>query len=230
MIKRLLTAVMAVLALNFIGVVGATGWLFKSGRLDGQKLAAIRQMVFTPATAPTTGPVEAAATTGPSGRLQEILSHVAGKPMGQQVDLVQRELDARSAELDGRERELQDLQHQVETARADVSRQRQAVAAREEALNQREKQAAALADDAGFQTSLQLYETMPAPRAKALLMAMDDATVVQFLQAMEPRTATKIINEFKSPEELSRIQKIMERMRQPIASPQQATAGITPGP
>jgi len=230
MMKRLLMAVMAVLALNFLCAAGATGWLFKSGRLDRQKLASIRQMVFGPATEPATRPAVAAMNPGPSARLAAMLATVAGKPMGQQVELVQHELDARSAELDRRESELDDLQRQIETARADISKQRQAVAAREQAQNQREKDAAALASDAGFQTSLELYQSMPAIRAKTLFMAMDDPTVVQFLQAMEPRTATKIINEFKSPQELSRIEKIMERMRQPIASPQQATAGVTPGP
>jgi flagellar motility protein MotE (MotC chaperone) len=229
MVKRLLTAVMAVLALNFLCAVGAAGWLFQSGRLDRQKLASMRQIVFGPATEPATRPA-AAATTAPSGRLAEMLAQVSGKPMGQQVEMVQHELDARSAELDRRERELQDLQRQIETARADVFKQRQAVESRQTALDQREKQAAALASDAGFQTDLQLYETMPPARAKAMFAGLDDPTVAQFLSAMEPRTATKIINEFKSPEELSRIQKIMERMRQPIASPQQTTAGITPGP
>jgi len=227
--KRLLIAVMAVLAINFIAAVGATGWLFKSGRLDKEKVAAIREIVFGPSTQPATRPTAVAVATGPSARLAAMLATVAGKPLGQQVELVQHELDARSAELDRRESELEDLQHQVEVARADVSKQRQAVEARELAQNQREKEAATLANDAGFQSSLSLYQSMPAPRAKTLMMTMDDATVVQFLQAMEPRTATKIINEFKTPDELNRIQKIMEKMRQPVASPQQATAGVNPG-
>jgi hypothetical protein len=41
--------------------------------------------------------------------------------------------------------------------------------------------------------------------------------VQHYLEAMDPRDATKIIKEFKTPDELSRIQTVLERMR--TASP-----------
>jgi hypothetical protein len=44
-------------------------------------------------------------------------------------------------------------------------------------------------------------------------MTLDDATVMNYLQAMEPREAAKVIKEFKSPEETARIQNVLERMR-----------------
>jgi hypothetical protein len=53
---------------------------------------------------------------------------------------------------------------------------------------------------------------------KTIFMSLTDDTMIQYLRAMEPRTATKITKEFKSPEELARIGLVMEKMRQTQAS------------
>jgi hypothetical protein len=49
-------------------------------------------------------------------------------------------------------------------------------------------------------------------------MGLDDKTIKNYLEAMQPRTAAKIIKEFKSPDETARIEKIMEQMRLAQAS------------
>jgi hypothetical protein len=49
-------------------------------------------------------------------------------------------------------------------------------------------------------------------------MTLDDQTVVTYLQAMESRSAAKITREFKSPEEVERLKRLLEKMRQPQAS------------
>jgi hypothetical protein len=80
-------------------------------------------------------------------------------------------------------------------------------------LTARQELAKKLETDKGFQDSLQLYNTMPGKQVKTIFMAMDDATMRQYLQSMQPRVAARIIKEFKSPDELTRIQKVMEAMR-----------------
>jgi hypothetical protein len=65
-------------------------------------------------------------------------------------------------------------------------------------------------------------------------MAMPDDDVARYLQAMPPRTATKIIKEFKSAEEQDRINRVMDRMRQgpgPATRPaSDAVAGAAAAP
>ena len=80
-------------------------------------------------------------------------------------------------------------------------------------LTDDQQQTARLAQDQGFQDSLSLYNSMPPKQAKTVFLTMDDATVVNYLRAMTPRTAAKILKEFKSPEELDRVHKLMDRMR-----------------
>jgi Mg/Co/Ni transporter MgtE len=55
---------------------------------------------------------------------------------------------------------------------------------------------------------------MPAKKAKDVFMTLDNETVKQYLKAMQPRTAAKIVKEFKTPEEMQRIQAVMEQIRQ----------------
>ena len=59
---------------------------------------------------------------------------------------------------------------------------------------------------------------MPPKQVKQIFATLDDQTVVNFLQAMEPRTAAKIIKEFKTDDEVARMQKVLEKMRQAQAS------------
>jgi len=55
---------------------------------------------------------------------------------------------------------------------------------------------------------------MPAKQVKTLFMAMNAAEVAQYLSQMEPRTATSIIKEFKTPDEIAAIGRILEIVRQ----------------
>ena len=41
---------------------------------------------------------------------------------------------------------------------------------------------------------------MPAKQTKAVFMTLQDETIIQYLQAMQPRTAARIMKEFKTPE------------------------------
>src|SRR5437879_2429910 len=71
---------------------------------------------------------------------------------------------------------------------------------KEKKLAEREQQAQRLASDQGFQDSLALYQTLPAKQVKTIFMGLEDGIVIQYLQAMESRTAAKITKEFKSNE------------------------------
>jgi flagellar motility protein MotE (MotC chaperone) len=144
------------------------------------------------------------------------------------VDFIRQTFDGEMAELDRRQRELLDLQHQIEIARDQTKQDRAKIEQAQKALADAQEQQNKLASDKGFQDSLELYNVMPAKQVKTIFMTLGDDTVMQYLQAMEPRTAAKIIKEFKLPEETARIQKVLEKIR----LSQQTTApgtGVAPG-
>lgn len=213
--KKLLNVLAILLALNFLVIAGGVGWLYQGGHLDKAKVLAVRAVLFPPPATQQPAAAKAAdPTTQPSVRLDELLSKTLGRPASEQVEFIQHTFDVQMAQLDRRQLELGDLQHQVELAQGQLSKDRAALEAEKAKLEAREQLASKEETDKGFQDSLQLYSTMPAKQVKQIFMSMDDATVVQYLEAMPARTAARIAKEFKTAEETDRIEKIMQKMRQ----------------
>jgi len=215
MIRKLTTVLIVTLALNFLAGAGAVGWLFYSGKLDKDKFKSIKEIVFIPeiAEVPSTQPTTAPAAD-PLMKLDELLAERVGRPATEQIQFLQGAFDARLLMLERRQRELLDLQQQIELAKQKLSRDRDALTTERADLQAREEQEVTRASDEGFQDALAVYNSMPSKQVKSVFMSLDDATVVQFLQAMQPRTAARIVKEFKTPAEAARVQMIMERLRQ----------------
>jgi flagellar motility protein MotE (MotC chaperone) len=223
-VKKLFNVIVLVLAMNFLAAAGGVGWLFKSGHLNKEKLTDLQKIVFPPSEPdqnnPTTQPD---ATTQPTMRLDELLARASGRPAGEQVDFIQHSFDSQAAQLDRRERELSDLQRQVDMAKQQMVRDRAKLEQDKKDLASRQDQETRLASDKGFQDSLQLYTAMAPKQAKTVMMSLSDDVLQQYLQAMDPRTASKIIKEFKMPDEVARIQKVLEKMR--ATNPTAAASG-----
>jgi hypothetical protein len=214
--KKLFHLLTLVLALNFLAAAGVATWIVRTRHVDHDKVMAIKEILF-PSTAPTTQPV-ADATTQPSMRLDELVARQSGKTAGEQVEIMQRNFDAQLAQIDRREREVRDLERQVDLAKTQMANEHASLDAEKLALKNREDEAAKLATDKGFQDALDRYIAMPPKQVKQVFLTLDDQTVMNFLQAMEPKTAAKIIKEYKTDDEVARIQKVLEKMRQAQAS------------
>lgn len=239
--KKLWNVFVLTLAVNFVAVVCAVAYLYSEGRLAPDRVQAIRAVLYpapaapAAATQPADGPVRPGAAE-PALRLGELLEQKSGLSTSEQLSFLQQTFDARMAELDRRQREMGDLQRQVDMANAALARDRAALEAEKKQLAGREQLAAKLANDQGFQDSLALYKSMPAKQAKQVFLSMDDETVRRYLQAMEPRGAAKIVREYKTPDELQRIQRILDQMRGAggpragAASPDEPPAGASPPP
>jgi hypothetical protein len=228
-IKNLLSAVILLLAINFIAIGGGVGWMWSSHHLDPDKVKAIKAILFAPATQPATQP--AVASTQPSAdpmkRLELLLAKESGHTPAEQMDYMRQAFEQQMAELDRRESEIADLKRQTDIAQDKLTRDRAALSAEQQSLTASQQQASTLADDKGFQDSLELYTTMQPKQVKNIFAGLDDATVTSYLHAMDTSKAAKIIKEFKSPAETARIQKIIERIR--LAEPSTApTASAAP--
>lgn len=224
--KKLINVLMIVLALNFLAVAGVVGWLSKTAGVNHEKIAAIRAILFPPTTAPTdnTNSLQEP-TTQPTLKLDELLARASTRPSGEQVEIVQRSVDVQVLQLDQRERQLNDLQQQIQIARGQNQQQRDALTREQKALAAREQEAAKLEEDKGFQDSLKLYKTMSGKQVKQIFLGLDDATMVRYLQAMQPRDAARILKEFKTPAEIERVHLVMEKMRQALPATQPTAAG-----
>jgi len=210
--KRLWDVLVLTLALNFLAVAGVIGWLYQGGYVDKDRIAKIKELLFPPPVAPTTQP-SGDPTTRPTLRLDELLARHSNMSAGEQVDFIRQTFDANMAQLDRRTRELSDLQAQIDLANAKLTSDRTALDADRKKLTDDQDKVRKLAGDQGFQDSLNLYNTMPSKQVKTIFMTLNDDAVLQYMQAMDSRTAGKVIKEFKTPEETERVQRILERMR-----------------
>ena len=213
--KKLFNVLVLTLAMNFLAVAGGAGYLVFTGRLDRAKVREIREVVMGRPQTPPAGeaPAVALPATRPSTGLEGILERYAALPPNDQVEFIRNTTQTQLAMVDRRQRELADQQRRVEAAAAQVARDRAELEAARKRFAQEQEMAAQAADEKGFAQSLDLYVSMPARSVKTIFLGLDDATVVRYLQAMEPRIAARITREFKSPEETERLKRIMERLR-----------------
>jgi flagellar motility protein MotE (MotC chaperone) len=228
-LKKILNVIVLTLAMNFLLVVAGSAMLLKTSHMDRDKFTAVKKLLFE-TSQPTTEPAstEPVATTEPADRLADLLAKASGRPAGEQVSFIRQAFDTEMAELDRKQRELADLQHQIDLARTQTATDRAKIEQGQKDLVAQQEEQSKLASDKGFQDSLELYNAMPAKQVKTIFMTLSDDTVMQYLVAMEPRAAGKIIKEFKLPEETIRIQKVLEKIRQSQAAPNPA-APAAPG-
>ena len=217
--KKLLFVIALTLALNFLAAAGGIFFLFNSGKLDKEKVQKIKEMVFSPATQPAEAkPAAGDPATQPSMKLDALLARVAGRPAGEQVDFIQRTFDSQMTLMDAKKQELISLQNSIEARRKEVDSAQKLLKDEQAKLETARTEQMKAVSEQGFQDTLNLYSSMQAKQVKTIFMTLDDNTMIQYLRAMEPRVATKIVKEFKSPEENGRIAKVMEKMRQTQAS------------
>ena len=213
--KKLWNILVLALAVNFVAVLAGVGYLYRTKRLDRERVAAIRELLFppvAPAGESTTRPAEQAATQ-PTLKLEELLAAQSGRPAAEQAQFLQRTFDSRMAQLDRRQREVEALHDLVRHAEQKLTTERDAFETRRAALEAREQEATRLAADKGFQDALQLYGTMRPKQVKDVFVTLPEDVVVRYLRAMEPRAASKVLKEFKAPAELERLKTLMERVR-----------------
>ena len=233
--KRILNTIVLTMAVNFAAAAGGIGWLASSGHLTKPRMAEIRRVLFPPpATQPSMPAAQptTAAPTDAASQLSRFVARAAGRrstdgdPTDRPVALQQVQ-DVTAADLDERRRGLLDLQQQVALAQGQLTRDREAVARDRQALAaERDKDAAAGADK-GFQDSLALYRTLPPRQVKAIFATLPDDAVQRYLQAMDARQAAKVMKEYKSPPDVERLQRVLERIRQAPAAPTQPAADAT---
>lgn len=215
MIKKLFNALMIVLAMNFLAAVGGIAYLFNTGALTKEKIADIRAVVFPPPADPIdeSAATEDAPLATPKGSLDQLLAAHSTRPLSEQVDFMQQRFDAQMAMLSRRGRELADQQRQIELAQRQLVKDREQFAKDRSAFEAHQQQAVAVVEDAAFEAALELYTRMPAKQAKQVFAGLDDDTVIRYLRAMDARAASRIIKEFKAPQEIQQIQRILETMR-----------------
>lgn len=199
---RKLYQVVAMLSIAVtLAVLGLAGAMLGTGKLSAHNVEAIAKVLrgesLTPP-APTTQPV---VTTQPTAGTQEQLTINEAA-----IELTNLLMERRKQELAAQMMQLENLRKSIASEREDVRQAK--VKLQEEALASQQRQA-----DAGFKKQLKLYESMQPKQVKDIFMGLSEVEAGDYLQAMSPRMASTVISQFKSPEEKTRLQRLLERMK-----------------
>lgn len=219
---RMLIMVAGIVALlHMIAAVGFIGWLYSSDRLSGERVDAVQAMFSQ--TVEQQRQIEAEQHAKAEQLRQEAermarLSSVGGLSSAAERLAHQRQQNEMLLrQLERTRREIESLQTNLHLARQRMERRAEELAASKAELERQLADMQARLNDEGFRRAVTLYEQLPAKQVKQMFADMlgagDRDQVVAYLQAMQPRTAAKVLREFKAPEEIEQAVALTEALR-----------------
>jgi hypothetical protein len=217
--KSLWNVVSFLAVVHLLALVIIVLWLWQSHRLDGARLADIRQLLSAPVHEAREGMLQNL-RAAEELRLREMEELLKGNPPRDSATQIQhaalvamQEDQARRRLADEKGMMLEQLAIQtaeIDEIRADFERERQAweAAVRTDRTRQADEQ---------FMQAVKQYEQTTPKQGKRLLQELitqghiDQA--VAYLDAMNPRSASKILKEFKTDDEIRLATELLERLR-----------------
>jgi len=220
--KKLTAFISTLCILNILVLAGLVGFLFGSGRLDKPKAQAIADILRQPGTpvgfrekvydlmtpAPATAPGNAATQRGGSLDASGAPANAAGR-----IDFLAKVLEEQRLRL---ENEAQDLRHRQEllvNAQSDLDSAKSNFENSKKKFQQETDQAAAQKEKEAFDKMMALMDGSKPKQIKDLLMAMPSDQGAKYFGAMDPEQATKVMAEFKSPEEKAMLNTFVDTVR-----------------
>src|SRR5947199_272533 len=146
-------------AMELVAAMANGAWLYSAHKLDLEKIHQIKDLVFAPATQPTTAEAPSAqrdATTQPTLRLEEMMAKVSGRSASEQVEFMQTTFNAHMTLLDRRFQDLQNQRKTLDQVKSQIDKEREKLTAEQKALATAKEEQAKLLADKGFEDTLNL--------------------------------------------------------------------------
>jgi hypothetical protein len=204
---------------HLLALVMFVGWLHQSGRLDRDRIELLRETFALTIEQAAQQAAEAERTAEEERRraLEEFRREKPPVPSAAQVRHISHleEIESRSMRRLHDERAA--LAAQIADALASIEAREAALEADRTAWLEAIEAERARRSDEQFAKTVRQYESVPPRQAKGMLLGLvaggrtDQA--VAYLDAMNPRAAAKIIQEFKNQDELALATDLLERLR-----------------
>ena len=227
--KTMARAIGLLCVLHVLALLGGVGWLAATGRLSEERINKTAEL-FRPTVAEAKKQREAEKVQEDAEQHAERAERAAGADTGTDGDASAPQTAA-EALADQRQRneltlrrieraraEVQRLRDQLQAGQQRLEQQQEDLAEKRKAFDQRLKQVEQKKNEEGFQRAVRLYESLPEDQVKNMFMSMIDEgnteQVVAYLEAMQTRTAGKVLEAFQTPEEITQAVELTERLRQ----------------
>jgi len=212
--------------LHVLALLGGVGWLAATERLSMDRVKEAVALFE-----PTTSEAEAQEEEEKAEQMREDAERHADRaeraageaqpaPRSAAAELVDRQQNSELTlrRIERARAEIERLRGQLEAGQRKLEKQREALNEKQKAIEQRLKEIEQKKNSAGFKRAVRLYESLPEDQVKDMFMSMIDEgkteQVVAYLEAMQARTAGKVLEEFQTPEELTQAVELTERLRQ----------------
>jgi flagellar motility protein MotE (MotC chaperone) len=209
----------ALFALNFVALAATGGVLAAKGMLTREK---VTKVVAVLRAAPAVEAPPQPADTAPASRPAELVpAPVTLADRERVVALLRAQFDKEIDDIRQRSSAVDRARQKLESDRAAFEAERQTFRASLDATTRARRQA-------GMRETLKTYAALKPDRIKALAAPLSDEDLTEVLVGLEARLRAKVIDEFKTPEELARIQKVLSMIRAGTGG--KPVAGAAPAP
>ncbi len=220
--KSFAVAMMAIIVIHLIALGAGVGWLWSSGRLNHERIDRVVDM-FSITIEEEQQQLEEIArqVEQEQERIDDArrLEKAAEGPVTLQDRLVEDQQTNELAmhRLERLQRETEDLRQQIERAKGLIARQKSELEAKRVEFEEYIEQKTRTMRDKHFLQTVQMYEQLKPKQAKQMFqqLVVEGQTdkVVDYLAAMQLRKASKVLGEFKEPNEVAQAKMLLERLR-----------------
>ncbi len=200
--RSIWTIVSVVAVANLLGVGAFLGWLGATGRLNGERIGEIREMLRE-TVAEQMAREKKEAEEAEAKRLaaeEEARKKEAPLSASESLQIAGQSDELRRQALERMRRESEDLRRTLSRERDEVDKALARLGEERAAFEAMRTRIAELEGSEQFEKALRLYESLKPDQAKAVFQALIDKgeteQVVSYLNAMQSRAATKILAEF----------------------------------
>ncbi len=204
-VRTLMTVLVSLAVANFLAIGGFVGWLAASDRLDLDRLERIREMLSE-----TRGEEQERldierreAERRAEEEAESARSALPPLNAGELLDALREHEEAARLRVARMEREAEDLRRALRREREELDQRITAFEEEKAAFDAMRRRLVEAEGDTQFQQAVALYEALPAAKAQEMLQTLIDEgktdQVVDYLNAMDTRTARKIVERFEDP-------------------------------
>ena len=232
--KRAWNIISFLAIVNLLTLLLLIAWMWQTERLSEDRLRSLRTWFMSPPGSETAESLEP-----PVVENVESGEAMAGLSSQQRLEWLEHWRMQSEQRLQSLVDEAERRSLEVQSRLTDLELQRRELAAREQAIDDLVASQAAKQADSAFLRTVALYESARPSTAKAWLLALIEEgrieRAVQYLSAMDARSASKVLQAFDTGNEINLAKQLLESMSgaDPIATaeglPSDAHAHIQPG-
>jgi len=200
--KPLWTALSVMAVANLLALVAFVGWLQMSDRLNSERVMEVRQLLKETISERQAREAKMRLEAEAAKDAEEARAHAQLPPItaSNTLELRLQQSQADQARLDSIRREVQIMQDTLRRERLALDSERVAFEKERSEFQAARRQVAETEGNAQFKKTLATYEALKPDKAKAalaeLIREQQKPQVVAYLNAMQERTRTRIIDEF----------------------------------